>query len=283
MTTKVHQLFNLLTHQSKHGCYQTLPPKLLNQYPELNCVSYDRRLDKFRYKWITNHLNFHKKKVVEIGANIGYFSTRIADEFDAMVHAYEANSYHKKAIKLISSLMNIPNNRLIIHNKTVSFYNDESLEGGDVLILLNVLHHAGEDFMSKEVITLNAWGKNVKGILQSLSGKFNFLVFQMGYTWKGWADEIVPPYKIVDFTLSLLEQSGWRIKHIGIQKFIFNFNYFDISFTKRNQQLPVWLYSNQYKYISKVASILRRLHLNKLGDLRFRQRPMIICEKGSAK
>jgi 2-polyprenyl-3-methyl-5-hydroxy-6-metoxy-1,4-benzoquinol methylase len=76
----LNKLISLLSSKSKHGNYQMLPPQLLNKLPELKQYSHTRRLDDKRYEWIVNNIDLSKKSIIDIGANVGYFSIRFASE-----------------------------------------------------------------------------------------------------------------------------------------------------------------------------------------------------------
>ena len=104
------ELIQLFESEAKHGLYQMLPPELIKKYPKLQKNSYSRRLDDKRYEWFAEKINFSNKKIIDIGANIGYFSFRLYKEKNAKITTYEPNKKHNEAISKVKKELNINEN-----------------------------------------------------------------------------------------------------------------------------------------------------------------------------
>ncbi|MGP4038667.1 class I SAM-dependent methyltransferase [Gracilibacillus sp. D59] len=95
-----------------------------------------------RYNKIKQELskyNFNRPlNVLDLGANFGYFSFRIAEDFDAQVTMIESNKEIKKILKQNQ------NNNVKLINKHVSVSDLKNIltkEKFDVILALSVLHH----------------------------------------------------------------------------------------------------------------------------------------------
>ena len=58
----------------------------------------------------------------------------------------------------------------------------------DVVFLMNVLHHIGDDY-GDSAITLKEAKENIIFQLNGMAEKTKYMVFQMGFNWKGNRDK----------------------------------------------------------------------------------------------
>ncbi len=264
------ELIQNLQNLSKHGMYQMLPPALIKKHPELGRYSYTRRLDNKRYNWFSEKIDFNGKQVFDIGANIGYFSFRLAEEKEACIKVYEPCAAHAKAMENIRKIVGLSEERFQINNSSVAMDSVDYLPNADIILFFNIIQHAGEDYAEDMIKNLPQWRNYACNFLEKLSLKSKYLVFQMGYTWLGHKEKFVSDKAILPYTVDLLEKSNWEVKHIGIQTSLFKDDYVDV--VKINN-LP-FLHTKSMKFIDKV--------LKKIGvienDLRFKQRPIFVCQ-----
>lgn len=262
-----------LLSQSKHGLYQMLPPSLIKEMPELEKFSFSRRLDDKRYEWFSNKLDFAGKKVMDIGANIGYFSFRLALEKNARITIYEPHQQHIKAIEAIKTILDIPESKIKCVNQGVALDDIKNLPEQDIILLFNVLQHAGEDYDKEYVPDISQWREYTINYLKSLRLKTESLVYQMGYTWLGHEDSFCNDDDIIPFTVKLLQDAGWKISHCGVIGNVLNPHYIDLPFNDENTRHPIINQSDMFtaKALNKLK-IIRR-------DYSFMQRPVFICHR----
>lgn len=177
---KLVQLRDLYNKASKHSNYQILPPLLngLISKTELETLS---RYEKERFDVISKHIALKDKHVLDIGGNTGYFSFEALRE-GAKVSYCEGNVEHAKfvtaAVKLIDRQSDIT------VNNHYYLFNGEDKQRYDVVFLLNVLHHIGDDYgdtaLSKEKAK-----ESIICSLRSIAKNAKTLVFQLGFNWKG--------------------------------------------------------------------------------------------------
>ncbi len=210
------RLVDLIKGTTKHGNYQqlppTLPPEILSQVYHYDSV----RLESARFEWLDSHSVFKNKKILEIGANTGYFSIRAASERGASSIAYEPDPKLAEAMRIISCMCNTDNN-IEVRSEPFTLTKPELLPQADLIINLNVIHHAGFDFDQETVKKIDDWKLYAIEYLKRLTGIGPLMVFQTGYTWGGGSDNLCPSgTRWHPWTKDLLKQSGWNILACGI-------------------------------------------------------------------
>ncbi len=216
---KIRQIIDLITESGKHASYQDLPGLIKENFNnELKEIVWSpNRLDVPRLNWIKDALREKSPKTItDIGANTGFFSVELKHFLGASCVAYEPHAPHAEALSLIRDLCGIDRSELQIQNVGVSLGDIDKLEDADLLIFLNVLHHAGDDFDGAIVKNISDWKKYSSEYLGRLSDKYNYMFFQLGNAWKGSSEKI---YKDDDFfgsTINLLHASGWLIESAGL-------------------------------------------------------------------
>lgn len=174
------RLVELYQATSKHSNYQALPSLLQKEIGDK--IEAKTRHEKERLDYIASALDVAGKSILDIGGNSGYFTLELAS-MGARLHYYEGNKAHAEFVALAALYLGIPSDRL---NATNAYYSFDGLQGDsyDVALLLNVLHHVGDDFGDK-AITIEKARDAIIGALRRLSKIASFLVFQMGFNWKG--------------------------------------------------------------------------------------------------
>lgn len=205
---KILELYNNI---SKHSNYQKLPKSLI---PHIGNVEQNiNRYESERWEFIKNNIDISGKKILDIGANTGYFSISSA-ECNSSITAIEYNKNHCLFLQECASILNL---KIIVVNDYYDFTKELDTEF-DFVFILNVLHHIGDDFENqidsvelakiKILEYINLFSKNAKNI-----------VFQMGFCWKG--DKKLPIFKYGSKKemISFIKEgtkNNWKISNIGI-------------------------------------------------------------------
>ncbi len=71
---------------------------------------------------------------MDIGANIGYFSFRLASEKNALITIYEPHDQHIKAIESIKSILGIPGKKINCVNRGVGLDDINNLPEQDIVL-----------------------------------------------------------------------------------------------------------------------------------------------------
>ncbi len=212
---KLNELKRLYKNQSKHSSYQILSNRLsaLLNWKELNIKT---RYESERLSFIIKNIDIYRKTILDIGGNTGYFSFELIENGAKYIHYYEGNKIHSDFVKLASSILNVES-QIHISNKYYSV-KDKLIGIYDIVLLLNILHHIGDDFGPKK-ITIEEAKKEILLILNSLSQRTIWLVFQMGFNWKG--DKNLGLFKngtkaeLIEF-IERGTKNNWEITRIGI-------------------------------------------------------------------
>lgn len=211
---KIEDLHNFV---SKHSHYQTLYEGL-EKYFDISKFNVKKMAEKERLEFMEKKLSFENQKIMDIGGNTGYFTFSLANKGAKEVIYYEGNSQHSEFVKIATDLLKF-NEIVQIKNEYFSF--DESIARNpkvDIVLLLNVLHHLGDDYGNSEIKSDDVL-ENIAAQLNCLAAHTKYLVFQMGYNWKG--DIHKPLFKngTIDEQIKYIEASihgYWKIESIGI-------------------------------------------------------------------
>lgn len=176
-------LRQLCLNQSKHSFYQTLPRKMTALIGDLDLPEGRRYYEANRLKYILNSVDVCGKTVADIGGNTGYFSFEMIDAGAKSVSYYEGNSEHAAFVALAAKICEVAD-KIYINNNYFQFDDSFELEHYDIVLLLNVLHHLGDDFGDK-TITIEEAKKRMAKHLCEMASKATVVVFQLGFNWKG--------------------------------------------------------------------------------------------------
>jgi len=179
--TDTEKLLALYANTSKHSNYQILPARLAALIDQEK-IHVHTRYEKERLNFIVHHLDVRGKHLVDIGGNSGYFSFELIDAGADHVLYYEGNQAHAEFATLAARVLNLTD-RFTAYNRYFSF-TDELKEKVDVVLLLNVLHHLGDDYGDPS-FSINNAKEAMLDQLNALADKTDYCVFQLGYNWKG--------------------------------------------------------------------------------------------------
>lgn len=213
---QIEKLKKLYMETSKHSNYQILSnsvAKLLNQ----DLIKVKSRQEKERMDYITSKISFEGKNILDIGGNTGYFTFESIENGAEIVDYYEGNKTHAEFVELASELLEL-DQRIHVHPEYYMF--DNNTVKYDIILNLNVIHHLGDDF--GEDCGINSAKLKMIDCINSLSKVTRYMVFQMGYNWKGNRNcclfENGTKSEMIDFITENCNEK-WEIEHIGIAEY----------------------------------------------------------------
>lgn len=277
-------LRTLYFDDSKHSCYQSVPEfaqQLLGFSGPPNQL---RRDDSSRYNYLARNLDFRGKRVIDIGANTGYFSLNLAHTFKAHVYAYEANENHAKFIRMLADYCAIDN--IDVCTQGVSSHTINRLPEVDVILLLNVLHHIGVDFDTDLVRDRAELELGMVDYLRKVRTKSTTLVFQIGYNWGG--NNAIPivadgdEASKITFTLRIINQAGWQVDKISLPVFTDTIEFVTLNAASVTNSRSI--VSPLLDFFAKWSVYLQRYAVINVGQTRsgsseFFRRPLFICRR----
>jgi len=172
----------LYINTSKHSNYQRIPNNL-SLYLKTDELQIHSRYEQERIEYICSKIGVTKKHIMDIGSNTGYFSFEFLDRGASFVTAYEGNKKHTDFMELSAKIIGLEN-RIDIQNEYYEFTDANIGKKYDIILLLNVLHHLGDDY-GDEAITMFHAKEIMLQQLNLLAAKTEFVVFQLGFNWKG--------------------------------------------------------------------------------------------------
>jgi len=211
----IQELKTLYNKSSKHSNYQLLASSLC-EYLDMQDMNISSRYEKERLDFILSELVIQNKIIMDIGGNTGYFTFELLNKGAKKIIYYEGNQVHSQFVRLGARLLNLEN-KISINNKYFNFC-EKINEDIDIILLLNVLHHFGDEFGDKN-ITLDCAKNKIINALNNLANITKYLVFQMGFNWKG--NKIFGFFangskkEMINFVKNGIT-NYWEIKQIGI-------------------------------------------------------------------
>ena len=212
----------LYQKESKHSNYQILPQQLTAKLSN-HMFNVKTRNEFERLNYIQNNVTVEGKIILDIGGNTGFFTFETIFLGAKQIYFYEGNESHTEFVSLAAKILNIEN-RIKIFNKYFLFEKKSSTQKYDVTLLLNVLHHLGDDY-DQNISSREAAKQKIIDQINYLSGKTSILVFQLGFNWKG--NRNCPLFdngtkkEMIDF-IRAGTKNFWSIEKIGVAEEINN-------------------------------------------------------------
>ncbi len=213
MKSKIEQLKEMYANTSKHSNYQILASEL-QKYLTNDEIDVKSRSETIRLDYFLKNVDIKNKSVLDIGGNTGYFTFEFLKNGASSLEYYEGNQEHAKFVQLASEVLGYTDS-LSVYNKYYNFDQDEKY---DVVLLLNVLHHLGDDFGDDKVSKEKALETIIEH-MKAMAKQTDILVFQLGFNWKG--DRNLPLFEngtkkeLIDFITSNLNDE-FNILKIGV-------------------------------------------------------------------
>lgn len=215
MSKKNNSLADLYQQSSKHSNYQLLYPTI-EKLLDLTQLDITSRMEKERLDYMIDKLDFNDKTFVDIGGNTGYFSFAALDHGARDVNYYEGNLAHAEFVNLAAKHSGC-DDKLIVNPCYIDLEHEQLTQHVDVMFLLNVLHHIGDDYGGN--VDKNTVFRHIENTLNNLASQTEYLVFQLGFNWKG--NRNCPIFangtklEMIDF-IKQASVNNWEIQHIGI-------------------------------------------------------------------
>jgi hypothetical protein len=214
---KLEALYN---DGSKHSRYQNIPEFVRNELGYTETIDENWRGDTARFAYLTDALCFGPgKSVGEIGANTGFFTLSLAHANPASTfYAYEINATHAAFIQDIADSFEMRN--LVVKAQGVDMEGIALMEKHDILLNYNVLHHAGVDFDSDILTSVDDYEAYATEYLKRMAAKTKTMVFQIGSNWGG--NKLKPIVPLDDdagkiaLNVRLFKNAGWNILDISL-------------------------------------------------------------------
>lgn len=244
----------LYNKSSKHSHYQTLASPVREIIGD-DYICASSRYEQQRLNYIVSILDPKDKKILDIGGNTGFFSFEMLMLGAESVVYYEGNKEHSEFVRYASDCLQL-SHKISINNQYFDF--DHNLpclpKEYDITLVLNVLHHIGDDYGEKELSMQNA----KQAIIRSLNNLCNiskYLVLQLGFCWKGNRKNMLFEHGTKQEMLEFLYQ--------GISVF---WEIIDVGIAERN--------NNQVKYVKQSSENMKRN--DDLGE--FLNRPILVLQ-----
>lgn len=176
-----NNLNDLYLNASKHSDYQELHPTV-KELLDVKGPTVIKRYEAARMEFFKSCISFSQKDILDIGGNTGYFSLGALSEGARNVDLYEGNREHAEFVKSVGNELGLSLS-LKVYNEYFQFNNPDTKKY-DIALLLNVLHHVGDDYGDQSLIIANA-KERVLAQLNFMASMSKYLIFQLGYNWKG--------------------------------------------------------------------------------------------------
>jgi hypothetical protein len=214
---KLEALYN---DGSKHSRYQNIPEFVRNELGYTETIDENWRGDTARYAYLTKILQFGEDKSIgEIGANTGFFTLSLAHANPSSTfYAYEINATHAAFIQDIADSFEMKN--LVIKAQGVDMEGIALMEKHDILLNYNVLHHAGVDFDTEMIASVQDYEAYATEYLKRIAAKTRKMVFQIGSNWGGNKQKPLIPLsddaEKIAFNTRMFKNAGWKVLDISL-------------------------------------------------------------------
>lgn len=216
------RLAALYREVSKHSAYQTIPDFVSRELGYQEAVQSLWRGDRNRLHYLLRKLSPEPgQHWGDFGANTGFFTYTLAHAFpQATFTAIEANGKHAEFLDEIRDLFG--KQHVSVMHRAVAFDDLPTLSGFDVMLHLNVLHHAGADFDQQYVTGEHDFAVYAVDYLRRLRTVTRTLAFQIGSNL--WGNKAHPLVEFTDdinkvlYVSRLITDAGWKIRHLAYPK-----------------------------------------------------------------
>lgn len=212
---QIDELKQLYSENSKHSNYQILPSQLLRILGN-DAIKVKSRFEQERLDFFLSKLDFEGQKILDIGGNSGFFSFESLANQAVSVHHYEGNQFHSQFVALAAKVLDL-DSRMKVTNAYYTFDGSEK-EKYDIILLLNVLHHLGDDYGDSSLGMEKSKAQIVQQ-LNSLATQTQYLIYQMGFCWKGNRDFLLfddgTKQQMINFVSQGI-RDNWEVQAIGI-------------------------------------------------------------------
>ncbi|MBK6852043.1 MAG: hypothetical protein IPG93_10580 [Burkholderiales bacterium] len=212
-TPATRTLQALMQGRSKHSDYQLLHPTLAPLFGDLPQPA--GKHEAQRQHFMQAQFPVAGQRVLDIGANTGYFSFAALQAGSAKVVCQEGNAEHARFIALAAQALGL-GERIDVRPSYYDF--QDAAEHFDLTLCLNVLHHLGDDFGDTS-LGLDSAKAAMLAALNRLARHTGLCWMQLGFNWKG--DRHRPLFEhgskreLIDFVRAGT-QGHWAIETIAV-------------------------------------------------------------------
>ncbi|MBZ0204737.1 MAG: class I SAM-dependent methyltransferase [Flavobacteriales bacterium] len=179
MTLPIEKLKTLYLQTTKHSHYQRMPRFLEGSIDPAELGKQWDRYDEQRLDYFTSKVDFRNKKVVDIGANTGYFTFESIERGARQVISYEGSRNHAEFLRIASDALD---KNIDVREEMLDFSTVLPDAPFDIVLLLNVLHHVGDDF-GEAIPNVSVAKTKIIDNLNWFAPQTEHMIFQIGFSW----------------------------------------------------------------------------------------------------
>lgn len=179
--TSSKDLKDLYLQSSKHASYQLVHPLVAGHLGDTSDLPVGKR-EQERQAYFDRALPLLGARVLDIGANTGYFSFGALQSGARHVICYEGNAEHAAFVAHCAEAAKL-SDRLTMNARYFDFKQPVE-QTFDVAYCLNVLHHLGDDFGDAS-LGIEAARAEMLRCLDYMADVTHTLMLQLGFNWKG--------------------------------------------------------------------------------------------------
>lgn len=194
--------------------YSWLPERAEDQ---LGIKTENYKEDEFgikpRFKLIKNKLSsLNIKNVIDIGGNSGYFSLELLDKkVISKSSVYDVDRDVLNFGEKISKDLKLQN-FINFTQKDLSLNNVKDLPNADLVLCLNLIHHAGSLF-DVDIVNKIGWERYSARFLSILKKKYKYAIIGVGFKSTKPANwPVIDKLRPIYFS-KIIEKSGWKISY----------------------------------------------------------------------
>lgn len=215
-SVNTERLIDLYNRTSKHGQYQLLAAPLSDL---LSSDSFRVRsnYEVERLAFILKNTPWQGASIADIGGNTGFFSLELLARGAESALYIEGNRDHSEFVKEAISLLGWQDH-IAMRPQYCDFDKNLSMINVDICLLLNVMHHIGDDFGDGGKSVESAKNTILEALLR-LARHTRFLAFQFGFNWQG--NTKLPLFnkgtkeEMIDYVREGTKDA-WKINVVGI-------------------------------------------------------------------
>jgi len=199
---------------SKHACYQEIPA-LLRPHLADSSLPALRRYEAARLRYMLDRIEVEDRSVLDIGSNGGFFALEMLRFGARRATAYEGSPDHAAFLQAARRTLGLEA-RLQVHPRYFDFEHEHGHH--DVGLLLNVLHHVGDDY-GDTTLSVEGARREIARSLRRMREHCGTLVFQLGFNWKGNPRAGLFQHGTIDEMVAFVEAGighAWQIRHVGV-------------------------------------------------------------------
>ena len=199
---------------SKHACYQDIP-SLLQPLLPVPAADKLRRYDRERLRYLLARIEVRDRSVLDIGCNGGFFLLELLAAGARQTIGYEGSEDHAAFLAEAAATLGL-GERLKVQPRYYDF--DADTGHHDVALLLNVLHHVGDDY-GDPALTLAGAREHILRSLRQMRKRCDVLVFQLGFNWKGQRGASLFGHGTIAEMVDFVQRGvhgHWHLRHVGV-------------------------------------------------------------------